>query len=48
MSENKSLKDKTFLKLFARYRGVDIHIKFCAGNSSSVTIGLQTGSGMAK
>jgi hypothetical protein len=50
MGENKTLnlKDKTSLKLFARYHAIDIHIKFCVGNSSSVTIGLQTGSGVAK
>jgi hypothetical protein len=36
------------LKLFARYHAIDIYIKFCVGNTSSVTIWLQTGSGMAK
>jgi hypothetical protein len=50
MGENKTLnlKDKTSLKRFARYHAIDIHFKFCDGNSSSVTKGLQTGSGMAE
>jgi hypothetical protein len=40
MGENKTLnlKDKTSLKRFTRYRAIDIHIKFCVGNNSSVTI----------
>jgi hypothetical protein len=40
MGENKTfnLKVKTSLKLFARYHAIDIHIKFCVGNISSVTI----------
>jgi hypothetical protein len=40
MGENKTenLKYKTLLKLFARYHAIDIHIKFCVGNSLSVTI----------
>jgi hypothetical protein len=40
MGENKTLnlKDKTSLKLFAKYRAIDIHIKFCVGNSSSIAI----------
>jgi hypothetical protein len=40
MGKNKTLdlKDKTLLKLFARYHAIDIYIKFCVGNTSSVTI----------
>jgi hypothetical protein len=40
VGENKTLnlKDKTSLKLFSRYHAFDIHIKFCVGNSSSITI----------
>jgi hypothetical protein len=40
MGESKTLnlKNKTLLKLFARYHAFDIHIKFCVGNCSSVTI----------
>jgi hypothetical protein len=40
MGENKTLnlKDKTSLKRFARYHAIDIHIKFCVGNSTTVTI----------
>jgi hypothetical protein len=48
--ENKTLnlKDKISLKLFVIYYSIDIHIKFCVGNSSSVTIWRQTGSGITK
>jgi hypothetical protein len=50
MGENKpfNLKDKTSLKRFAKHPTIHIHIRFCVGNSSSVTMWLQTGSGMAK
>jgi hypothetical protein len=39
MGENKTLnlKDVTLLT-FASYHAIDIHIKFCVGNSLSITI----------
>jgi hypothetical protein len=32
----------------ARHHTIDVHVKFCVGNSSSVTIWLRTRSGIAK
>jgi hypothetical protein len=49
MGENETeFKTHNFAQTIARYHAIDIHIRFCVGNSSSITIWLETRSGVAK
>jgi hypothetical protein len=49
LGENKTEFERyNFAQTFAKYHSIDINIKFCVGNSLSVTIWLETGRGIAK